>query len=205
MIVVESFEQYSEKWFEARSFGPTASQFDRILTTTGKPSAQRKKYLYQLAGERLLGRKEETYQSAAMTRGIELEPEARETYKFISGNDVREVALVYKDGNKLFSGSPDGLIWDGKEYCGGLEIKCPLISTHAEYLYNNKLPSTYFQQVQGYLFITGMPYWDFFSYYPMVTPLLVRVEPDIKWHKMLVEELDKFCMELDETVERIRA
>ena len=203
MIVIDSYDQCSDEWFKARSFGPTASQFDRIITTIGKPSSQREKYLYQLAGERILGRKEETYQNAAMLRGIELEPEARSAYEFINGFPVEQAALIYKDERKRFSCSPDGLVNEYGFY-GGLEIKCPGIPVHMEYLDKGKLPSTYFQQVQGSLFITGLEWWDFFSYYPGIKPFLIRVEPDLKWHKMLQDELDKFCDELDRLSEKLK-
>jgi len=198
MIILDC-EQCSDEWFAARVGVPSASCFDKIITTTGKPSAQREKYLYQLAGERLLGCKEESYQSAAMTRGIELEPEAREAYEFITGTEVETVGIVYKDERKRFSCSPDGLPPER-----GLEIKCPSLSVHTEYLHKGKLPTTYFQQVQGSLYITGLEAWDFTSYYPGMDQLIVTVEPDFKWHKILEAELERFCDDLDKVTEALK-
>lgn len=195
-MIIFDCEQCSEEWFAARVGVPSASCFDKIITTTGKPSAQRDKYLYQLAGERLVGCKEETYQSAAMLRGIELEPEAREAYEFITGTKVATVGIIYKDERKRFSCSPDGLSPQR-----GLEIKCPSLSVHTEYLHKGKLPTTYFQQVQGSLYVTGLEVWDFMSYYPGMDPLIVTVEPNIEWHRALEKELGKFCNDLDKVTE----
>ena len=69
-------EQGSREWLEARAGTPSASNFDKIVTTKGEPSKQAKNYLYELAGERIAGPKPETYQSAAMVRGLETEAEA---------------------------------------------------------------------------------------------------------------------------------
>jgi len=199
MLIENSFEQLSPEWFAARAGIPSASNFDKIVTTTGAPSKQAEKYMYQLAGERLLGTKEESYCNAAMLRGIELEPEARQFYELTLDCEVEQVALVYRDERKLYSCSPDGLLPNG-----GLEIKCPQLSTHIEYLLNGKLPATYYQQVQGSLFVTGADYWDFLSYYPGVKPFFIRVEPDLKFHAKLEAALEQFCNELDKVTNKLR-
>ena len=110
MIVERSFVQGSDAWFAARAGSPGASSLGKIITSTGKPSTQRKAYLYQMAGEKILGKKEESFKSAAMARGTEMEPEARECFCGISGLEVEEVAMCYADELKLFHCSPDGLI-----------------------------------------------------------------------------------------------
>jgi hypothetical protein len=50
MIPVE-IEQGSTAWFSEKAYKPSASCFDKIVTSKGERSAQRKTYLYQLAGE----------------------------------------------------------------------------------------------------------------------------------------------------------
>jgi len=190
-------EQRSPEWFEIKAGVPSPSKFAEIITTKGLPSKQRDKYLYQLAGESVAGIREDSYQSAAMQRGCELESEARTVYEFMTGNQVVEVGFIKCD---TAGGSPDGLINDD----GGVEIKCPLISTHVGYKVSGKLPTTYFQQVQGYLYITGRQWWDFFSYYPGLKPLLVRVVPDKKFHEVLHNELIKFNEDLKKTIEKIK-
>ena len=187
-MIIENFPQLSEEWFAARTGIPSASKFDKIVTTRGAKSKQSEKYMFQLAGERIIGKKEESYQNSAMARGIELEPQARQYYEMIHDVDVQEVGLVYKDERKLFSCSPDGLMEEG-----GLEIKCPSLAVHVEYLLNNVLPTAYYQQVQGSLYVTGLKWWDFVSYYPGMKPFTVRVRPDLEFQQKLAIELEVFC------------
>lgn len=191
--------QGTPEWFAARCGVPTASSFDSIITLKGEPSKQRQKYLYRLAGENITGVSEESYQNGNMLRGKELEAEARKLYEFMAGVLVQEVGLCLSD-DRLYGASPDGLIGDD----GCLEIKCPKMETHVGYLIDNKLPADYFQQTQGQLLVTGRKFCDFVSYYPGLKPLLIRVEPDTKFHALLKDELEKFCAELKELTDKIR-
>ena len=110
------------------------------------------------------------------------------------------VGLCYLDEHRNFSCSPDGLVGED----GGLEIKCPLIHTHVEYLLDGKLPTKYVQQVQGSMLISGRKWWDFMSYYPGLKPLVVRVERDEKFIAKLKDELNKFCFELKAIVQKLK-
>lgn len=190
--------QNTPEWHACRCGVPSASSFDCIVTTDGKPSKQRQKYLYKLAGERITGLAEETYTNGAMQRGKEMEAEARKLYTFHTGKEVAEIGFCLADGG--YGASPDGLVGDD----GCLEIKCPQLATHVGYLLENKLPIEYFQQTQGQLLVTERRYVDFISYYPAMKPLIIRVERDEKFLAILKEELEKFCKELNEITERIR-
>lgn len=192
-------EQGSPEWFLARCGIPTASNFDKIVDGSGAPSKQRKKYLYQLAGERVIGKAEETYQNAAMQRGTEMEGEARSFYEMTTGQGVAQVGFCVVDSG-IYGASPDGLVWDD----GGIEIKCPMLSTHISYLIGKKLPADYFQQVQGGLLVTERKWTDFISYYPGLNPLVVRVEPDPDFQAKLKTELEAFCAELEEVVKKLK-
>lgn len=200
-MIIETFKQRSQEWFSARAGIPTASKFSKIVTSTGKRSDQQKAYLLQLAGESILGIPEESYTSYDMGRGTELEPEAVLLYELITGNTVNTVGMCYRDNNKLYSCSPDGLI-DGKEK--GLEIKCPKLSTHVGYLLGKKLPTDYFQQVHGSMHVTDFPEWDFMSYYPGMPPLIITVYRDMKFDKLLHEELVLFSEKLNEIKKQIQ-
>jgi len=189
--------QGSPEWFAARCGIPTASNFDKIITMDGKPSKQAEKYMFQLAGERIVGKSEETYQNANMIRGVEMEAEAVSFYELTTGKTVVKVGLCREE---RYAASPDGFVDDD----GLIEIKCPLISTQVSYLLKNKLPSEYFQQVQGQLFITGRKYEDFISYFPGLNPLVVRVFPDKEFHVLLKTQLDLFCDELEEITNKLK-
>lgn len=189
--------QYSPEYWSARCGVPSASNFDRIVDASGKPSKQRQKYLYQLAGERITCKAEETYQNAAMLRGLELEAEARSFYELTNDVTVQQVGFCM---NEIAGCSPDGLVGED----GGLEIKCPLMYNHVGYLLDGSFPTQYFQQVQGSLLVTGRKWWDFLSYYPGLKPLVIRVTPDRKFQEILKVELDAFCKSLGEVVEKIK-
>ena len=198
MIILEC-EQLSPEWFAAKVGIPSAASFDQIIGSKGETSKSRHKYMYQLAGEIILGSKVETYTNAIMQRGTELEPEARKAFEFIHDVQVRKVGFVFQDEQKKYGASPDGLLVDA-----GLEIKCPLLHTHVGYLLNDKLPTDYFQQVHGGMLVTGFNKWYFMSYYPGMPPFIKLVERNEKFCEKLKAELDKFCLELAEIVQKLR-
>ena len=185
--------QRTDAWWEARRGMPTASQYKRIVKSDGKRSDQRKAYLYECAAVRITGVYEDTYTSAAIQRGIEMEEEARLVYQMDQEVTVAEVGFCLADGER-WGASPDGLIGDD----GLLEIKCPSGKTQVEYLLRGKLPAAYFQQVHGQLQATGRAWCDFVSYYPGLPMLVVRVELDREFLAKLEAELVAFCDELDE-------
>ena len=191
-------EQQTQEWYTAKAGLPSSSNFDKIVTTKGDFSKQAQQYMYRLAGERITGERESTFQSAAMKRGCILEEEARVLYEMLTGETVNQVGLCIADEG--FVTSPDGLVGDD----GLLEVKCPLMATHVEYLLKGKLPMTYFQQVQGQLLVTGRKWCDFMSYYPAMKPLIVRVERDEDFINTLKDTLIGFCKELDIMVEKIK-
>lgn len=173
-------EQGTPEWLQARLGVPSASSYAKLVTTTGKPSAQAEAYINQLVAERITGEPTFFQVTDPMTRGIELEPQARVCYEMETGNLVDQVGFLMHDTLQA-GASPDGLIGEN----GGLEIKCPLPSTHVEYLRDGRLPSKYVQQVQGCLWISGRDWWDFMSYHPRMEPLIVRVYRDEDFIKAL--------------------
>ncbi len=199
-MIIENVAQGSAEWKHVRLGIPTSSNFNKIITIKGEPSKQKQKYMYQLAAERITGVKEDTYTNAIMERGIMIEAEARNIYEFITENEVEQIGFCYHSDKKLWGCSPDGLI--GKD--GVLELKSPLSHTHVGYLLSGKLPTDYFPQTQGQILVTGRKYVDFFSFYPGMKPLLIKVEPNKKFIEALKRELELFCGELDEITERLR-
>ncbi len=194
---IYNVQQRTEKWLAIKAGKFSASNFHRLITPTGKPSSQAEKYIYQVAGERILGYPEETHQNQWMARGSELEDEARKYYEFITGHKVRQVGFVELD--EFVGCSPDGLIGED----GGLEIKCPALAAHVKYLLDDKMPSEYIPQVQGNMYITDREWWAFLSYYPGLEPLLLTVERNEGYIVKLKGELDKAIELLKEIVKEI--
>ena len=173
-------EQGSPEWLQARLGVPSASSYSKLITTTGKASAQAEAYINQLVAERITGESSFFQVTDPMQRGMDLEPEARVRYEMETGNLVEQVGFLMHDTLEA-GASPDGLVGES----GGLEIKCPMPSTHIEYLRDGRLPSKYIQQVQGCLWISGRDWWDFMSYHPKMTPLIIRVYRDEVFIKAL--------------------
>ena len=190
---VHDCEQYSDEWWNLRLGLPTSSQFNRIITPKkGDYSAAAKPYISELVAERFLRSSGGTdYQSAAMVRGGEVEPQARTYYELLRGVTARQVGICIEDGER-YGASPDSLVGED----GVLEIKCPEAKRHVEYLVAGGLPDEYRAQVAGHLLVTGRAWCDFMSYHPDLPPLVVRMKPNAFVGK-LEQALARFCGELD--------
>lgn len=199
MKIYRDIIQGSPEWFAIKAGKVSAGSMDKIVTSTGKASTQRGAYLYQLAGERVMGASEAGgFKSGWMARGTELEPEARDVYAMLNEVEVEQVGFITDDLGR-YGCSPDGIIGNK-----GLEIKCTSLSVFVGYVLGGKLPTEYRVQVQGGLFVTGFPAWDFFAYYPGMKPFQITVEPDLKFHAILKEELERFLSDLGTTEKQLR-
>ena len=124
---------------------------------------------------------EDTYASADMVRGTELEVYAREAISdelFIS---FKEVGFLQNASIPILCISPDGLSEDDTI---GLEIKCPKAKKHTETILNNEIPSDNIHQVLHYFTVNPkLETMYFVSYRPesKVKPL---------WYKSLTRDSD---------------
>lgn len=156
--------QESADWLVSRAGKFTASRASDLMakTKTG-PGAARGNLIALLAVERLTGQPVETYQNAAMARGIETEAEARDAYSFARSVAVDEVGYVPHPSIANVGCSPDGLIGDD----GLLEIKCPAsMAKHLDSLRTGAHAVEYRWQLQHQLFVTGRAWVDAASYDP---------------------------------------
>ncbi len=194
-MVVLNVDQGSDAWLRARLGIPTASNFKRILTATGRLSTSSAQYMDELLAEWRTGAARRVEPSQWMQRGIEMEPEARACYASLTDASVTQVGLVYGDARKLIAASPDGMV--GAQ--GLLEIKCPMPATHTAYLRAGELPPAYIPQVQGQLWVTKRKWCDFFSYHPGFAEheqLLVRVVRDEHYIEKLGAAVERFVFTL---------
>ena len=202
MIIETGFDQGTDEWKAARCGNPGATGISNIITSTGQPSKSREKYLYQMAEEKITGIKPDSFQSYAMARGHELEPEARDVFSFSTGFEVEQCAMIYPDETKSWHVSPDGIMQDRGE---GLEIKCPGLMVHDKYLQGNVCPTEYRLQIQGSLAAADYETWWFVSYFPGVKPLIIPVKRDEKLISIILSEMDQFLADLDSLINRLRA
>ena len=192
MQIIKNIEQGTDEWLKLRLGVATASNFDKIITTAGKESESLKKYALQLATELMLEIPEPTFKNDIMARGNELEALAKEAYQEETFNVVEQITMFKSDcGN--FGYSPDGLVGND----GLVEIKCPLATTHFKYLIDNKMPSEYWQQVQGGLWVSQRKWIDFVSfnsYFKDKKLFIIRVERNEEFIAKLSELTNKVIL-----------
>jgi len=198
-VIVHDVTQGGDAWFAVRCGVPSASNFDKILSPTGKPSTQASAYANKLIAEWLCGMNLDDFTNSHMQHGTETEPTARAFYEMQSDADVEQVGFITRDDG-LAGASPDGLV--GAD--GMLEIKCPAPGTHIGYLIDGKAPTKYLSQLQGQLYIAERSWVDFLSFHDLMPPVLVRVHRDEKYIAALIRELDKFTALMAERKEKLK-
>ena len=201
-MIVSPHEQNTPDWIEERCGIPTSSQFARIVTPTGKPSAAQDKYMAELCADWALGPEDEDSFRGThwVQRGRDLEPEALRYLRFATSSDVRRTGLIWPDDTRSVGSSPDGL----NSFDEPVEIKCPMPKTHLMWLSGGGLPRQHVMQCQGQLWVTGAYGGHFLSYCPKLPPLLLRVARDERLQMALDRELPLFVAELAERKQRLR-
>jgi hypothetical protein len=197
-------EQYSTEWWQVRLGIPTASNFHLFMTPGGKPTTpdnkERRRYLYRLVGERILGEPAPPrFEGNEHTeRGQDLEERAAEAFG-------KEVKIGLKPGG--FMTTDDGRYGCSLDRIGGsnaaVEIKAPAAWTHIQYMVEGP-GDRYRPQVQGQLLISGFPLLHFWSWHPRFAPVHIFTKPDERYIARLRQELDLFCEELDNVERYVR-
>jgi putative phage-type endonuclease len=192
MAITHNVEQGTFEWLAVRLGIPTASDFDKIITSTGKASTQTTAYAHKLLAEILTGKPVETFEKTEwMERGVLLESSAVQFYEV--KNDVETVKVGFVTDDKRTMGcSPDRLVGDD----GLLEIKCPAPHTHVGYMLAGKVDRKYWPQLQGQLLVSGRKWVDWMSYHPEMQPVIVRVERDEEFIKAMHASIQQFNAEL---------
>jgi putative phage-type endonuclease len=189
-------DQRTEEWFAQRLGNVTASCVYQVMTKGA--GATRKNYMMKLLCERLTGRQEEGFTSAAMMRGTELEPVARSAYEIDKSIMTMETGFVLHPEIQGFGASPDGLVGDD----GLLEIKAPNTATHIDFLQCGDIDKKYMWQMQAQMACTGRKWCDFVSFDDRLPEPLqykcVRVGFDEVAQNEMLKEIKKFLTELDE-------
>jgi YqaJ-like viral recombinase domain len=194
--------QGSEEWSRLRLGRPTASSFDRLITskkwepTKGETRAA---YAIFLLTELILDMPLSGVNVAAMEHGKTYEDVARAAYEMETGQDVIECGFVTDDA-MTYGASPDGLV--GEE--GSLEIKSPFKpEIHVAYMMDpQSLLQEYFVQTQGQLFVTGRKWTDLISYARSLPLVKVRVLPHPEFQEKLAVAVRSFCAEFSDLAQR---
>jgi len=196
-----NIEQGSDEWKVARLGHVTASNMADVMSK-GKGSAEaigRYKYKVRLVAERLTQTASESFSNAAMEWGVEQEQFAAMEYEAANNVLTDKTGFWLHPDIKWLGVSPDRLV--GHE--GLIEVKCPNTTTHLGYLFENKIPTDYFKQIQCQLWVTGRQWCDFVSYDPRLPKrnqlLIVRTERD----ESLISEMEAETLKFLDEVENL--
>lgn len=191
-------EQGTDEWHKLRVGIPTASQFSKLVTSTGEPSKSAEKYAYQLAAEKYHGSPVDAWAGNKWTEnGNETEPDAREFYSLSHLVDVVQTGFI-TDDLVTMGCSPDGLVGDD----GLLEIKClkaeNFVETALYWRKHGKCPTTYVAQTQGQMLICERQWCDLLFYHRDLPPFVIRQYADPEFHAALKREAEKINKRVDE-------
>lgn len=192
-MIIETCEQGSAEWRALHCAIPTASSFHKIIAPSGKPSAQRDKYLAEKVAEYFygdcldndFGRTAQQF----MERGKSLESEARARFEFEHNVEVEEVGMVLTD-DRLIGCSPDGLIGED----AGCEFKAYELVHHVGAAL--KHDNAHYVQVQGCLWVTGRKVWHRVYYHPRFPSVTFTFERDEEFIEALAESVQLFVADM---------
>lgn len=189
--------QRSDEWFNAKIGNVGASRIADILAKTKSGySASRNNYMTDLILEKITGKKTDSFTSAAMQYGIDMEADARSAYELETFNIVTECGFILHPEIENAGASPDGLIGDD----GVLEIKCFQPSNHLNYLLTGEIETKYIYQMQWQMECTGRSHADFVAYNPNFPDnmklFIKRVNKDQKLVDTIKAEVIKFLEEM---------
>lgn len=189
---VHSVDQNSPEWYQLRLGLPTASEFHRIITPTGKASTQADEYSNELVAEMLLARDVKSFGGNFWTeRGHELEAEAVQLYEFVNGVVTAPGGFVTDDAVTMGC-SPDRLVGDD----GLIEVKCCKPAVMVDYLLTQAADRDFKPQLQGQLFVTGRKYVDLVPYHPDFPAVSIRIERDDEYLALLRKYIEAFLADL---------
>lgn len=200
--IIHHCEQGTTEWFDIRKGLPTASMFECIVKKgrDGKtPSATRRTYMLQLAGEILTGEPPEDFSSLYTERGKLLEPEARRLYAMLTDTRPEQVGFITHHDAGC---SPDSLIGAG----GMLEIKTKKPALLVDAIVTDAFLEEHKAQCQGALWVAEREWIDLCCYWPGLPPFIKRAYRDEPYiNGTLAPEVAKFNEELAAMVEKVRA
>lgn len=172
MKMLNSFEQGSPEWKQARAGKVTASRAKdaRDRLKSGAASGKQIAYACQVALERVSGAPADmTFENWQMREGHVQEPIARAAYERRTGNLVDEVGAFATDDD-LFLYSPDGLI-DGD---GLLEVKTLFSPERIVNIVGNGDTSDFEDQCMFGLWLTGRQWIDLVVWVPSLNHMAIH-------------------------------
>jgi len=194
IIYYKEMIQGSEAWHSIRCGLPTASEMKLLVTPTLKVAANEKEraHMWELLAQRLTKHVEPRYISDDMLRGQEDEIEAVALYAK-TYEPVERVGFVTNDRWGFTIGySPDALVGaDGLVECKSRGQKYQ-IQTIVDYVSADKIDPDFMIQVQTGLMVSERKWCDLISFCGGLPMATVRVYPDEKIQKAILEAVTAF-------------
>jgi YqaJ-like viral recombinase domain len=167
---------YSPEWFNHRQGNFTGSEIWKLMTEprSKKESVSKtaETYILEKVWEKLSGKTKGGVDNFATQWGVEHEPLAAQWYSKLTGVELTEANLVFKEGLEGLTGTPDRLAGAN----GIIEIKCPFNgANHLKHCfittdeYFKSEHNDYYWQCMCYLFLTGRDWCDFVSFDPRIS------------------------------------
>lgn len=205
----------------------------RIYDLLGKPKTKDAQfsqtalsYIYEVMGERLLspdfvGNDAEfgewlriTHRTSfEMDWGHEWEGPAKLDYIIKTKREITETESIKHKTIEWFSASPDGLVLDGFDIEGVVEVKCPQLKNLSKYFTEindnetlKKVNPQYYYQVQAEYMVTGAQWADFIVYHPHTRPKIkcVRILPDIEAQELITEKVTLANQYIQEQISKLQ-
>lgn len=204
-MLIHDVEQGTDEWYALRAGIPTASEFSKLVTSTGEPSKSLSGYAVTLAGEKYAGKPLDAFQGNSWTdRGKEMEAGALAYYEFVHDVEIERVGFVTDDAGSMGC-SPDGLIGED----GMIEVKCLKAETHIETIQyfqkHKKCPPKYVQQTQGQMMICQRDWCDLIFYHPDLPSFVIRQLPNVDLMQAIANQIPIVSKQRDATLTDIQS
>jgi len=188
-FITVNIKQRTPEWHEWRKQGIGASDAPIIM------GENRFKSLNYLIKEKTSYDLKNNYENNKMALGKFLEPEALDSYIKKTGNYVTPACIQSAQCDWLRA-SLDGInTYDRKV----IEIKCGKSAYEWAYRHHN-VPKYYYGQTQHILAITNYESIDFWCYWPGNQEILIKVERNEAYIKLLLEKEYEFWKSIEKSI-----
>jgi hypothetical protein len=191
LIELPDLVQGSDEWLDQRRGMVTASVVGQLVTpSTIKPAKNdhTRALTAELVAERITGWTDPQYVSDDMLRGTEDEPRAIDKYDERYGPVTLSGFMVEDKWGFRIGYSPDALV--GTD--GLVEVKSRRPKKHLQTILSGEVPAENMAQIQCGLLVSGRQWCDYVSYCGGMPLYRLRVEPDARWQKAIVDAVALF-------------
>jgi hypothetical protein len=191
--------QRDPEWYATKIGKVSASMFKAAMASPSTKTYQ--SYKDDLVDARIGLINMQNYDEKPWFRhGLEMEPRALEAYAFyISGRypDATVVSLppFIPHPNLRAGCSPDALIVHNDRVVGGAEVKCRKEAEQHWKIIQSGIESVYLPQVQGAMWVTGLPWWHYVSYCEDN-----RFAPEHRLHVITIARDERYIAKLEKAV-----